>query len=141
MKVIELDASKSGKQEMINGVVFHVAVSPYFFPDSLECDYDSETGCLSIKFVYPDKEEGEKSRASDGMVTLFLGKNTGKLLSVDIDVDQHELNKIKMLVTDEVPEAIKRASKARSDLADIFEAAGNAIKENADSIAETAVPA
>ncbi len=58
MKAIRLEAKRSSEKKLIKGVEFRVALSPYFFPERVECSYNEETGCFVIDFKYLDDEPG-----------------------------------------------------------------------------------
>ena len=44
MKAIRLEAERPSEKKLIKGVEFRVALSPFFFPERVECFYNQETG-------------------------------------------------------------------------------------------------
>ncbi len=136
MKVINFDAQREFvTTEKIKGVEFHVALSPYFFPDHLECHYDPDHGCLVIDFKYLDEEAEQELERAHELVSLTVGKYSGKLLSVRVHVDRNDVDNVRMLVTDEVPKAIQEAGNRKPEMKDNFELAEDAIRQKGDEIA------
>ena len=144
MKVIKLEARRlDPKTEKIHGVEFRVALSPYFFPEHLECDYDEDTDSVVIHFRYPDNELGKDHPDREGLVTLSIGEHTHRLLGVRIHVGRHDINRIRMLVTDNASKAIREFRDARPALKDLeenYEIAENALRDHGEQIAQL-VPA
>lgn len=136
MKVIKLEAKREVQKRRIRGVEFHVAVSPYFFPDRLECDYNPDSGCFKIDLKYLDDEESVIGPESDHIATLMVGRNSGKLLSVHFHVDRHKLDQIQMLITDELPKALELAKSKQPAMTDNYNIAEDVLFSNRDSIAE-----
>jgi len=140
VKVINFEAKRRFvTTEKIKGVVFHVALSPYFFPDHLECHYDPDHACLVIDFKYLDEEAEQKLERAHELVSLTVGKYSGKLLSVRVHVDRYDVNNVRMLVTDAVPKAIQEAGNRKPEMKDNFKLAEEAIRQNQDEIAEELV--
>lgn len=141
MKAIRLEAKRSSEKKLIKGVEFRVALSPYFFPERVECSYNQETGCFVIDFKYLDDEVGaDVQPPSDGLVNLVLGQHTGRLLSIHIHVVQHDVDGIKMLVTDEAVRALEDVKQKRPEMAPNYDLVEEALREHKDEIA-AAVPA
>lgn len=111
MKSISLEANRDAegpRTEQIKGVEFRMAVSPYFFPQRLDCEHDESSGELTITLVYPDQERGERVKDPSGLVELEIGIHTGRLLAVHIAVDKRGLDRVPMLVTEQAVQAIER---------------------------------
>jgi hypothetical protein len=134
MKVIRLEAKRKVETRPIRGVDFHVAVSPYFFPERLECDYRQDTGCFEINLKYLDEEPSVVGPESDHIATLMIGRNTGKLLSVRFHVDDLKLDRIKMLISDELPKVLEIAKSQQPWMTANYKIAGDVLRENSDEI-------
>lgn len=139
MKVIELNAEREATTENINGVDFDVAVSPYDFPEYLECGYREDEGLFVINFKYLDVEPAIEL-PSDAPVRLNVGKHTGRLLSIEIPVDRLGVDKVKMRVIETAVRAIEaaRQQKPEPKSQSNYDAAQQAIREHEDEIAELA---
>jgi len=139
MKVFELSAVRDATTETIKGVDFEVAVSPYAFPEYLECGYQESEGVFVIKFKYLDTEPAIKL-ASDAVARLNVGKHTGRLLSLEIPVDRLGVDKIKMRVIETAVRAIESARQQKPEPKSRmnYDAATEAIREHEHEIAELA---
>lgn len=127
-------------KENVKGVSFHVAISPYYFPEAIQCQYDEHTGLYKIKFVYINDEcEQEKEAVDDGVIIIHEGQKSGKLTSVSVKVDRHNLDSIDMAIT-QLVEAIEHSVPRLEELRPNFEAVAQAIRDNKKEI-EALVPA
>jgi hypothetical protein len=135
MKAIRLEARREPEREKIRGVEFWVAVSPYYFPEQLACDYDANTGTYIIKFKYLDNEESVPSpKESDDLIGIEIGRHTGRLMAIRVHVDRHDLNRINMFVVDQIPKALEKASETRPDNAKNYRFAADAITSHASEL-------
>jgi hypothetical protein len=142
MKAIQLDARRPVERERIKGVEFLVAVSPYFFPDRLECDYDAHEGAYIIHFKYLDNEASAPSmRGYDNIIDVQVGVHTGRVLSVRVHVDRHDVDQVRMLIVDRVPEAIREAAKANPQAQGNYQIAVGVITEHANELVDCAARA
>lgn len=142
MKAIKLSANRWPQgmgPELIKGVRFQVAVSPYFFPERLECEYTPDHG-LVILFKYIDNETAEEEWTSpDQIVTLRAGKHSGRLLEAIVHVDKHNLDSVEMFLTDKLPLAIENSLRAKKpELSENYRFAREAVSEYSHQIAQTA---
>jgi hypothetical protein len=114
--IISLTAKRATEKKVINGVEFWVTVSPYFLPDRLECGYEKNDGTYRICFRYLDNEQPEEYPVKDELVDVYVGKHTGRVLSVVVHVDKNDIHHIEMLISDRAPKAIKGMHGTFSDL-------------------------
>lgn len=142
MRSITLKATRKErmKTEVINGISFVVSLSPYFFPETIQCTYKAETGCLVINFKYIEDEPRERSQENFDYGMIWVGKHTGKLLSIQIRVDKHDIDHVEMSVIDKAFDAIKYVQAKHPDMQDNYEAAEDALREHEKEIADL-VPA
>jgi hypothetical protein len=80
---------KKGRHvEKTDGMEITVEISPYDLPTSVVGGYDPKTGRFVITFRYIDREDAVESPSKkfEG-VTFLEGKNSGKLLSIQIAID------------------------------------------------------
>lgn len=114
MKVIKLQLERTEiTKEIIKGIEFTVAASPFFIPDRLEHGYDPNTGCYVVNLKYLDEEPIDSTTQSDGVVTLSFGIHTKRLMSVCFHVDRHDFDRITMIITDDIPRMLQSASRGR----------------------------
>lgn len=142
MKVIALDAKRDvdPEKKSINGVEFWVAVSPYFFPDRLECQYEESAGTLRINVRYLDADEEAIPLADfkNELVGLFVGVHTKRLLGVDVRVDKHDIDRVRVLVADGIPAAINQAKTSHPKMRPNLDMALASIEAHGAEIAEAA---
>jgi len=140
MKEILVQAQRLVEKKWVNGVEFHVAVSPFLFPERLECEYLEDDGCLRIAFKYLDAgfEDAENQTDADGMLTMKIGKATGRILSVNIHVDRHDVDEVRMRVVDELNELpqtlLERSATLDPALQRNFQIAEEVLRQNLDEI-------
>ncbi len=138
MKQIRIVAQRESNREMINGIEFLVAVSPYFFPELLECNYDSDLGILTIEFKYliGDDELDTSVKDDDPSVKVFVGSRTGRIQKIEVSVDTHDIDQVVLKVTSSVSGVFESLLKLDPELSQNFLAAKSAITDNGQAIAE-----
>ena len=98
------------------GVHFTVFLSPYDLPDGVR-GWKDEKGPFFIEFKYITSGERTRAQHVVEFVTLHLGKNSGRLYKIEVDVDARgaksvELNAIVAKAIDKIKNGNKqRASK------------------------------
>jgi hypothetical protein len=131
MKIIELQADRKAEKKVINGVEFLVSVSPYFFPERLECAYDPTEGTYAIAFRYLDNEPAADSpAASDDLLDVNVGRHTGRVLSVVVHVDRNDIDRIGMMVTDHAPKALGSIRPSRPELIENYRMATDVLRRH-----------
>jgi hypothetical protein len=125
--------------ETIQGLGINIALSPYFFPERLDCEYDPQQGSLIIHFRYMDREDPDVlTQTPDPRVLIREAKHTRRLLEVHVPVDQHDIGGVQLQVTDQVQSAIEQAARQHRDPRSgaSYALAREAIIENKGSIQE-----
>jgi len=88
---IQIDASSLQTDELrrVAGVEIAIGLSPYDIPSDVRGFYDKELRRFVIEFRYAlgEDEEREELPHSDH-VTLFVGKESGCLYEIHLDVDE-----------------------------------------------------
>lgn len=137
MKSIQLQAERPTRTEKISGVEFLVGVSPYFFPDRLECNYDRAAGVFVITFRYLDNEPvDETSDINDGLVDIRVGQHTRRIRSITVHAEKNSIDRVGVLVFDKIPEALGRMpAPRRSDVAENYRFARDAILNHRTELA------
>jgi len=123
-------------QPLIQSLGIHVAMSPYFFPERLDCQYDPITGSLTINFRYLDDEPAQGYvETRDPRVRVRQGKHTGRLLAVQVPVERHGIEHVQVM-TSEIAGAIERAASDQADprRGANFRLAEQALRENKNRI-------
>jgi hypothetical protein len=73
-----------------------VKLSDFDIPQEISAVED-DNGILHIRFIYPDKEES-LVRESDELVNWRVGRYSGKLIGVDVKVQENKIGLISFLV-------------------------------------------
>ena len=100
MKTIQLEATRTVQKTIIRGVEFEVAMSPFDFPERLDCEYLPETGRLVVNFVYLDEEQSEVRHQIKGIAEVVLGGQSGRVQAVEFLVDELNLDQVKLRVSE-----------------------------------------
>lgn len=74
-----------GRTENRSGVEITMLISPYDFPNAVRGEFDSAGGCLRIEFRYIQTEDCE-TRDLDEYVRIRVGKNSGRIYGIEVDV-------------------------------------------------------
>ncbi|HLN32487.1 MAG TPA: hypothetical protein VK395_32465 [Gemmataceae bacterium] len=87
-KLIKLDPQSldDARQENIRGAEVQVYLSPYDIPQAVAGGYDDELHRFVIEFKYVGGRESLASIERDDQVTLKIGRYSGRLYRVEIDV-------------------------------------------------------
>ena len=130
-------------REAINGVDYFVAPSPYFVPKRLEARYEPSDRSFHIDLKYLDNEVAAAMVATKGKaLEVRVGRHSKRVLSVLLRVDRGDLARIKAMLTEEVPQAIRVKAEQSPGLAEHYRVAARAITDHTDSITrELAEPA
>lgn len=73
-------------QQKIRGVDITVVMSPYDIPEAVRGDYDKSLDRFVIEFRYIGEEPWSREE-HDGNIALRIGKNSGRLYGIEVDVD------------------------------------------------------
>ncbi|MBW3538999.1 MAG: hypothetical protein KY476_01900 [Planctomycetes bacterium] len=74
------------RQEEIAGVTVTVYFSPYDVPELVGGDYEEARSRFVVRFRYPGGPEPRRFEDQDGHVRLGIGRTTGRLHELEIDV-------------------------------------------------------
>ena len=99
-------ASRKGR-----GVELRLFLSPYDVPDAVRGRYDSNLGRFVIEFRYIQEEEWERDEHHE-YITLRLGKNSRRILGIEIDVDRLKADHIKLDLRRMVGRRIRKIAKS-----------------------------
>jgi len=114
---LPLDASKLEKHERteIDGVEVNVFMSPYDVPEAVRGRYDVAVGRLLIEFKYFDEEKPVVDEPHGDHIVLRVGKNSGRLLGIQLDADALKAKQVGLRVfVEQVRKAINELSNTRS---------------------------
>ena len=95
------------RHESIRGVDVVVFLSPYDVPEAVSGDYDDEIKKFVIAFRYIVEDEPFARQTGDSVVTLRVGKNSGRLYGIEVDVDKIRADSINLFV--KIPEVVQQA--------------------------------
>lgn len=105
----ELDKERS---EVIRGVEVTVLASPYDVPDAVRGRYDEDQRRFIIEFRYFDEEEWWRDE-KDKHLALRIGRNSGRLLGIEINVDALKANEVKLQLA--IPRLVSKAIERLRD--------------------------
>ena len=125
-----LERISQRKTNVVKGINFTVMVSPYAIPVRFKGEYNRERKVFEIRFQYLDEEPSEFRKADD-QIDLLVGKNSGRLMGIDVDV--HTLGvEFVGLVLQELPKQVS-AGDTQTKRAN-FEAVREVIDSTKDSL-------
>jgi hypothetical protein len=142
MKAIKLTPETSDRamrNETIKGAEYRVAVSPYFFPERLECEYDRKSESYRLTFRYIDNErEATGAKPTDASIEVKFGKHTKRLLSVIVHTKRLDQDRLRLLFTEIIPQILKQARSDNPALLESYRSIGAAIDAHREEIADCA---
>jgi len=96
---IEVDPSAVNppKTEELDGVEVTVLMSPYDIPKALRGRYDKSSKRFVIEFHYIG-DEATRDEPSEGHLVLRLGKNSGRLYGIILDVDAMKASWVQLAI-------------------------------------------
>jgi len=109
----ELEKVDPGESRQVKGVLVHVFMSPYDVPQAVRGRYDDERERFLIEFRYIGDEPIER-REQDRHLALHVGKNSGRLYGVEIDVDTLRADLVALEMHIDQSHLFKSLSKAAS---------------------------
>lgn len=107
---VKLTDSRRAQRRIINGVEFEVHFSPFELPDAVRGDYCSKRNRFVIQLRYPGPEERTVERRADDHVTFVVGRFSGRLYEIMVDVNA--LNAQAVSLRTVVSEQVDRALTA-----------------------------
>jgi len=137
-KWIELDASTISDDERseVSGVEIRVGLSPFDIPDGVRGYYDDQRQRFVIEFRYIGNHEEKVAGPKDGHITIMVGKTSGRLYEIHVDIDKVSSQGIKLtLLKPEVDKALDRlADQASEPKKRSYQVARAAFTENAQEL-------
>jgi len=102
----------SENQQKLRGVQLNIFVSPYDVPDAVRGYYDPGLSRFVVEFRYMT-EERWSPKAQDRFVTLRIGRESKRLLGIEIDLSglSAQTVSLRLPVPQLVEEAIERLTK------------------------------
>lgn len=80
-----------------HGVELHVQISPYDVPQALRGGFNEESGRFEIEFRYIG-EEPVRKQAADEYLSFYVGKKSGRLYKIQLDVKAMKAHKVTLRV-------------------------------------------
>lgn len=93
---IRLPGKFDGETVKVRGVDLVIQISPLDAPKAVRGEYRPDRGVFRIEFKYPDREEGELVPGPE-CVSLELGRHSRKLLGIEVAVDEHDLDAVRLV--------------------------------------------
>ena|SRR2546422_937721 len=102
----------SENQQKLRGVRLNIFVSPYDVPDAVRGYYDPSLSRFVVEFRYMTEEKWSP-KAQDQFVTLRIGRESKRLLGIEIDLrgPSAQTVSLRLHVPQLVEQAIERLSK------------------------------
>ena len=85
---------------------YSIELSPYDMPREVEGSFDKESGVFHILFKYLDREEAVIKEISESL-KMKLGKYSGKILGLEIEVRKGNIREIALVTVQEIDRAIE----------------------------------
>ncbi|WP_298868077.1 hypothetical protein [uncultured Gimesia sp.] len=106
---IQLDAQRLDQttHENQNGVDIYFGLSPFDIPEAIRSHVDKSNDRLKIEFKYLDDPEEEKMEWSDKDSSLSVGKNSGCVYSISVNMKPLEEISGKSSLLKEFEDAVK----------------------------------
>jgi hypothetical protein len=114
-KWIRLDSDQLNPptREKIRGVEVVVLLSAYDVPEAVGGDYDNELKKFVINFKYIVEDEPVTYKKAARHVTFRVGKNSGRLYGIEIDVDKIKEKSVNLSIL--VPNVVEAIGKLESN--------------------------
>ncbi len=88
-----------------------ILISPYDIPDGVRGGYDKDLNRFVVEFRYMVDEEYRSLDVDDG-VCIRLGKHSGRIVGVEVDVDRLNISEVIVAVKDRSAAASAAIGKA-----------------------------
>lgn len=146
---LQLDPSKLERHERteMDGVEVHVFMSPYDVPEAVRGRLDASIGKFVIEFKYLDEEKSLNEPHGEHIV-LRVGKNSKRLLGLEIDVDALKARQVGVVFAPRLVESVKKAitelaksHPAKPSRLRNYEVAGEVIAERGEQLFKALVEA
>jgi hypothetical protein len=79
----------------LQGVKVDVLVSPYDVPEAVRGHFDHSKRCFTIEFKYIS-QEAIVERSQDPNVKLWVGRNSGRLYAIELDLAKFSGNSVQL---------------------------------------------
>lgn len=99
-------SARARQVKMQNGVEIALSLSPYDVPDAVRGNYDPKSGRFLVEFSYIEDEAWVKKQ-HDQNIELRVGRNSGRLYGIEIDIDSMKASQIALKI--ELPKIVGRA--------------------------------
>lgn len=125
------DTKKAKQLKTIRGVQIEVQVSPYDIPEAVRGEYSKELSKFVIEFKYIGEEPFDL-KGHQQHVALRIGKNSGRLYGIEIDVDALKVSEVRVRVTNAIDSLIRQPPI--NDRLNNYRLAGAAFAEASDRL-------
>ena len=107
---VRIDAEKlnTSQPQAIRGVDITVRMSPYDKPEAVRGGYDEDLRRFVIEFRYMG-DEPLKHKQEGKYIRLRIGRNSGRLYGIEVDVDAMKAQAVDLNVEVEVSDAVLQA--------------------------------
>lgn len=121
----------------VHGVELNVQISPYDVPRQVRGNYDTSLTQFVIEFRYLGDEPLRDQRL-DQHVTLQVGRNSGRLYEIHVDVDSLRAQKVQLRLHlgQVVSEGIRQLAASRPERTKNYELARQILEEHREELLE-----
>jgi hypothetical protein len=102
-------SARATQRKRQDGIQIAVSLSPYDIPDAVRGRFESRLGRFVIEFSYIEAEKWDLHPHREGLF-LRVGKNSGRLYGIEVDVKQHHGQPIAL--TMRLPKLVSKAIDA-----------------------------
>jgi hypothetical protein len=113
---IQVEPSLEMRSKPLKKLQFTVFVSPHEVPQAVRSEFDKQLNRFVIEFRYLDDEEFKRV-AVDNIVCLRVGKNSRRLLGIELDTVTRDVAKVRLEVHSlerEIKKAVDRLLQKES---------------------------
>ena len=132
------------RHRKIRGVDIDLVISPYDIPEAVRGEYDKNLRRFVIEFRYMSDEPWEYDKYDSG-IALRIGRHSGRLYGIEVDVHALDAQRINLRMTVEkaVANAINRLvhQSEKIQRRENYEIAKEAIQEKQNEIFESLITA
>lgn len=127
------DALHQGRESQVG-----FNLSTFDIPLDATADIDKDAGLLTFRFRYIDDEPAGPSQRLSEDISIDVGKNSGKLLAIRINVKRYRAGKLRVQfqkAIDEIDRAlVKNISRLKAHQRENYQLVKSVIDENRSSV-------
>lgn len=125
----------------IRGVTVRLRLSPYDVPLQVSGQTEGSEGHFFIRFKYITEDEKTTQVPQDPHLSLHVGKNTGRIYAIEIDVKALQAQRVNLEVVQQIERAIDEMTQRQDQRRGNYVVAKDVIRSREQEIFEPLVTA